>query len=55
MYYVYVMREPNTKFCYIGFTKNLERRMSEHKSNKPNHILVYYEAYFSELEHLMDS
>ncbi len=54
MFYVYVLRlrEGN---LYIGYTNNLERRLSQHnngrsiytKSRRPLK-LVYYEAYCSE-------
>jgi len=47
MYYVYIIKwKYNNKF-YIGYTKNLQRRVSQHnRAGKLN--LIYYEAYLSE-------
>lgn len=54
-YYVYVLKSNLTKWLYIGYTKNLSRRMNEHnlglnlstKKYLPL-SLVYYEAYASQ-------
>ena len=43
MYYVYLLRDIISKKTYIGYTKDLKRRLREHKRKKPE--LVYYEAY----------
>jgi len=43
MYYVYLLRDIISKKTYIGYTKDLKRRLLEHKRKKPE--LVYYEAY----------
>ena len=54
MYYVYVIVNEK-KETYIGYTNDLQRRISEHNkgynfSTKGSKwILVYYEAYLSEL------
>lgn len=51
-YYVYIMSSPS-RTLYTGVTNNLERRVFEHRENKPGsftaryHItrLVYYEEF----------
>ncbi len=54
MYYVYLLKEINRNLHYIGYTKDLKRRISEHLSGKSEYTsfgnwkLVYYEAYLSE-------
>ncbi|MFC1649924.1 GIY-YIG nuclease family protein [Patescibacteria group bacterium] len=54
MYYVYVLLGENEK-TYVGYTRDLKRRISEHKSKKVytsrrlvNPKLIYYEAYNQE-------
>jgi len=47
MFYVYFLKKPKFKYVYIGFTDDLQRRMKEHKKDKPGYKLIYYEAYFS--------
>ena len=47
MFYVYFLKKPKFKYVYIGFTDDLQRRMREHKKDKPGYKLVYYEAYLS--------
>ena len=51
-YYVYVLNNKDRNFIYIGYTENLEQRLSEHnngysKSTKPYIPLeiIHYEAY----------
>jgi putative endonuclease len=51
MYYVYLLLDENKKI-YIGYSKNLDRRIKEHSNNKTyttkrmtNPKLFYYEAY----------
>ena len=51
MYYVYILRLNNSQF-YTGFTSDLKRRISEHKSGRCSFTsqrlpveLIYYEAY----------
>lgn len=49
MFYVYILKNFITKELYYGYTKNVERRVSEHnKSQKWE--LVYFEAYKSEID-----
>ena len=55
MYYVYVLKSEKDDKLYIGYTKDLRRRVHQHntssslstKSRIPFQ-LVYYEAYLSE-------
>ena len=47
MFFVYVLKHPKNSYIYIGYTNNLERRVEEHKVDKPNWKLIYYEAYLS--------
>ncbi len=56
MYYVYLQLDDHGKI-YIGYTNNLNRRLSEHKSGKvyttkrmKNPKLFYYEAYQKEID-----
>jgi putative endonuclease len=51
MYYVYLLQDKKGKI-YVGYSKDLKRRIGEHKSKKvytsrrmPGPKLVYYEAY----------
>lgn len=46
MYYVYLLRNKKTKEIYIGYTKDLKRRILEHHAKNPE--LLYYEAYSAE-------
>jgi len=46
MYYVYLLRNQDTGETYIGYTKDLQRRLDEHRGKHPE--LIYYEAYKSE-------
>lgn len=46
MYYVYLLKDQINNTTYIGYTKNLQRRVNEHRDKKPE--LVYYEAYRDE-------
>jgi len=47
MYYVYILKEGSGKI-YIGYTKDLRRRIKEHKDKKPE--LIYYEAYKNDID-----
>ncbi len=54
MYYVYLLKDPNSKWIYIGSTSNLERRLKQHAKGNTQTTrkfsaieLVYYEAYRS--------
>ncbi|MFA6253111.1 MAG: GIY-YIG nuclease family protein [Patescibacteria group bacterium] len=51
MYYVYLLKLNSGKF-YIGYTKDLRRRLTEHKAHKTYFVgreksfdLIYYEAF----------
>jgi predicted GIY-YIG superfamily endonuclease len=46
MYYVYLIKNHAEHQTYIGYTRDLRRRLLEHKDKKPE--LVYYEAYKAE-------
>ena len=50
MFYVYLIKIKNrTKHSYyVGYTSNLRKRILEHKENKGEIELIYYEAYQSE-------
>ncbi len=52
MYYVYIIRDAETDRTYVGYTKDLRRRVREHMFKKvkttqrmKNPRLSYYEAY----------
>ena len=45
MYYVYVIKREDKP--YIGYTKDLKRRFTEHSKSYPCEM-IYYEAYMSE-------
>ncbi len=53
MYYVYLLQEEKSSKHYIGYTKDLKRRIKEHNSVHQGFTsigkwkLVYYEAYLS--------
>ena len=56
-FYVYILKSFSTGKSYIGCTKNLKNRISEHNSNESKATrgkgpwkLVYYEAYNSRSE-----
>jgi putative endonuclease len=52
MHYVYLLYSPSKEKCYIGYSHNVEARLTEHNGSH-NHStkygalwkLVYYEAY----------
>ena len=57
MYYVYILKSEKDQKRYIGYTKDLRKRLREHqiglvKSTKPRLplSLIYYEAYKSEAD-----
>ena len=57
MYYVYVLLSLKDKKFYIGFTNDLERRLTEHNSGKNISTksklplkLIYYEAHLSKAD-----
>ena len=47
MYYVYITKWRRKNQFYIGYTKNLEQRIKQHKRIGDLN-LIYYEAYQSE-------
>jgi putative endonuclease len=54
---VYILKSEKTKWLYIGYTSNLEKRLHEHTSGKSFSTrkylpvcLVYCEAYTSKLD-----
>ena len=59
MHYVYILWSKEDQKFYIGFTKDLERRMKEHEQGQCHTTvrmiapkLVFYEAYLSEIDAL---
>jgi len=48
MFYIYFLKKPKSKYIYIGFTNDLQRRMKEHRKDKPSYKLIYCEIYISE-------
>ena len=55
MHYVYVLQSLKDKNLYIGYSSDLKRRLTEHKTGGSNSTkkrlpfkLVYYEAHVSE-------
>ncbi len=52
MSYLYVLKSKKEKWCYIGSTKDLKKRLDDHNSGRTRSTrfykpfeLVYYEAY----------
>ncbi|MBI2989609.1 MAG: GIY-YIG nuclease family protein [Candidatus Magasanikbacteria bacterium] len=60
MYFVYVLENKVDKSWYIGFTKNLKRRLFDHLSGngsrttsiKPGWKLIYFECYVNKQDAL---
>lgn len=57
MYYVYVLHSEGKNKKYIGFTRNLKRRVKEHKSGNGEFTktitdwkLVYYESFMNKAD-----
>ena len=50
MYYLYILKNINTKELYYGYTSNLKRRISEHIIINRRQELIYYEAYKAEAD-----
>ncbi len=55
MYYVYIIQNTDSKKLYVGYTTDLNRRLSEHNNGKKfttskngKWIIIYVEAYKSE-------
>lgn len=45
MYFVYVLYNKIKDSYYIGYTGDLERRLSEHRRKFPKDVIICYEAY----------
>jgi len=57
MYYVYVLFSLKDRKFYIGFTRNLKVRITQHKNgyvkstrNRKSLILIYYEVYIQKAD-----
>jgi putative endonuclease len=57
MFYVYVLRSEADAGFYIGYTKNLRARLSEHQAgnsfataHRKPWTLIYYEAYLNQAD-----
>ena len=51
MNYVYVLKNPKSQAIYIGFSRDLRRRVREHRTGEHRGWeLAYYEAYRDESE-----
>jgi putative endonuclease len=57
MYYVYLLRSAECGRCYVGWTRDLKRRLSEHHRGKNATTkrwakvrLIFYEAFHSETD-----
>ena len=50
VFYVYVLKSPQSGALYYGFSSNLRQRFEEHQKMRKHAgwTLVYYEAYLSE-------
>ena len=48
MYFVYVLKNHSNGDLYIGYTKDLERRLLEHRRKFPKDEAIYYEAYVTD-------
>ena len=54
MYYVYLLKSQKNSSLYIGYTKDIERRLKEHNAGLVEYTrkylpwtLIYYESYIS--------
>ena len=54
MYFVYILKNQINSLVYIGFTKDLRKRLKEHQQGRSKYVghrgkweLIYYEAYKS--------
>jgi putative endonuclease len=57
MFYVYFLSSESTKWIYIGYTEDLNKRLIQHNSGQSRATkyrrpwkLVYYEAYLNEYD-----
>ncbi len=56
-YYIYILKSKSTNKTYVGYTNNLERRLTEHNSGKSNFTskflpweIIYKEEFDEEIE-----
>ena len=40
-YFVYILKSKNREIIHVGFTNNLERRLSEHNSGRSRFTRIY--------------
>ena len=59
MFYIYILKSEKDKKLYVGFTKDLRKRIAEHNAKKNPSTkgrgqfeLIYYEAYKDEQDAL---
>lgn len=60
MFYVYVLQNELNRTFYIGYSRDLKQRISDHNSGKGSRLtksggnwkLIYYEAYLSQRDAL---
>ena len=57
MYYIYILLSLKDQKLYVGFTKNLNKRLKQHKEgsvkstkNRRPIILIYYEVYSQKID-----
>ena len=48
MYYVYVLSKGPKGPLYIGYSRDVEQRLRQHKLSDKDWQLIYYEAYVQE-------
>ena len=44
MYYVYILRDSNTKKLYVGYSQDLKRRIKDHTYKTVSTTKIYKEA-----------
>jgi putative endonuclease len=61
MYYVYLLKSETTKKMYVGYSKDLKKRLSEHNSKVTKSTrsgipwkLIYYEAFENKIDALRE-
>lgn len=60
MFYVYIIQNSGSHVLYIGFSENVEQRVSDHNSGKGGFTrtkngtwkLIYYEMYLNKMDAL---
>ncbi|MBI4709287.1 MAG: GIY-YIG nuclease family protein [Candidatus Portnoybacteria bacterium] len=48
-HFVYVLHNPKTGRLYVGRTRNLKRRLEQHKKSKLSHRNRYFTCIFAEI------